>query len=105
MRLVIFSRHDMEPVTIVDFDPSRHNSLTPGCVIRFLPRMKCPTWDEFNSPVQELTLKIVDVRMELIRAPWGQTWIGIADDNALGLLSTLLPGQIADWAVYESESS
>lgn len=98
MRVVIFSHHDMEAITVVEVPQDIINSLRHGDYIRLMPRLKFDfsEWRDCESAMT-LQFKYITVRMWKVffRNINGSesTWVGTADDDALEANSVLLPGQ------------
>lgn len=124
MRMVIFSKHDLEAITVVDVSESLIRELSGGTWAHFWLRMRARIrYDvvKFYDPAEPVGLmdtRVINIlcepfyrRREGSRylteqqcwehginydSMFNKTWIGIADDDALELMSAYLPGQRAD---------
>ena len=120
MRMVIFSKHDLEALTVVDVSESLIRELTKhggdSFLLRMAPRLRFearprtpdsePVFDSFKVVTimcerfyrrkpgsRYLTQEQCWERGISYNSMFDKTWIGIADDDALTLMSTFLPGQ------------
>lgn len=105
MRMVIFSKHDLEALTVVEVSDSLIRELTKhggdSFMLRMAPRLRFEVrpYPPDSEPVFD-SLKVVNISVERFyrrgisyNSMFDKTWIGIADDDALTLMSTFLPGQ------------
>jgi hypothetical protein len=99
MRLVIFSDVDMEPMTVVNVPLDLMERCKRGGFIRMMPRPNPLNF--WTMPIDEamsLFFQPVTIRLEQLQRWDGErVWIGVAGDDALTVMSTLLPGQMADY--------
>lgn len=104
MRVVVYSEIDYEPLTVIDVHVDDLRRLDPsGDYLRFMPRMKAPSWEYIDSPVLMPSFKTITVRFERFfrfHGAYGRDeqlmWIGWVHDDGLELRSVFLPGQLAE---------
>lgn len=122
MRMVIFSKHDLEAITVVDVSDSLIRELSGGrggsFWLRMSARLKYEVRHMTASELNQLDMRVINILCEPFyrrregsrylteqqcweqginyESMFNKTWIGIADDDALELMSAYLPGQRAD---------
>lgn len=104
MKIVVYSEIDYEPITVIDVHIDDLRRLHPsGDYLRFVPRMKFPSWEELSRTEMFAPFKTITVRFERFyrghgrfEQPEAMMWIGWAHDDGLELRSVFLPGQLAE---------